>query len=337
MPVSFDAPRPIDELHDLLRSGEVLTAAGALQELDGVTSKRHVRRLLRRLREEHQLPIQDERRGREKAFYLPSEELVLEDAALDLTERQALALAVAAESGRAVLKPTPLAKPLAQAFDLLLDLLSASAHTYDLDRIREQWHFNTAPAASTFDHDVFDDLVRALNERRRVHMTYEPASSSDAPRDRSVTPLVMAAPGSSWRCIAYCHYREAPRDFTLSRIEKLEVGDPHTGDDPVEDFDPELYFRERFGDLSGEPNVVRLLVKADNAHLFREKSFHPTQVIEEERDGGALVVSFEVSGVESITSWIRSWGAGLEVLDPPELREQLVADAQAVLSQYGDD
>jgi predicted DNA-binding transcriptional regulator YafY len=335
MASTLNAPRPIDELHTLLRNGEALTAADIVDRLD-IDSKRHARRLLRTLRENHGLPMEDETRGREKAFFLPPEELVLDDDALRLTERQALALTVAAESGRAVLRPTPLFEPLEQAFDLLLDLLDAASHTYDLDRIRDQWHFDTTPAASTFGSDVFRILVRALNERRRVHMTYAPASASDAPPERTVTPLVMAAPGSSWRCVAYCHYREAPRDFTLSRIETLRLGAPHAGDDPVDDFDAALYFRERFGDRSGDPQVVRLRVKPDDAHLFREKAFHPTQVIEEEREDGALVVSFDVSGLEGITSWIRSWGAALEVLDPPALREQLVAEAEAVLNRYRD-
>jgi len=106
--------------------------------------------------------------------------------------------------------------------------------------------------------------------------------------------------------------------------------------DPPEDFDSDLYFRERFGALSGEPRVVRLRVAPEAARFFREKEYHPTQVIEEERPDGRLVVSFEVAGLDDMASWVRSWGTGVTVLAPDELAEHVVAEARRVVAQYED-
>jgi len=326
-------PRPTRaELLALLRKGHALTQDEMTERLS-IDSTRQVRRHLNRL-EEAGLSIKRRRRGRKTEFYLPPEELAVADAPVPLTEQQALALVVAAEAGRAALAPTPLADPLAAGFEQLLDRLDRASGTYDLGRLREQWHFGTEPAASTFAAEVFDALVTALNQGHPVRIAYESAHASDAPRERTISPLVMAAPGGSWRCVAYCHYREAPRDFTLSRIDAITVLEEAVAVDPPADFDPDLYFRERFGALGGEPAVVRLLVEPDVAHLFREKDYHRSQVTEEEREDGRLVVSFEVAGLEDMAAWVRSWGPSVTVLDPPELAEQVAAEARRVAARY---
>jgi len=33
--------------------------------------------------------------------------------------------------------------------------------------------------------------------------------------------------------------------------------------------------------------------------------------------------------------WIRSWGSGVEVLEPPELRRQVVEDLRLAMERYG--
>ena len=103
-----------------------------------------------------------------------------------------------------------------------------------------------------------------------------------------------------------------------------------------DDFDADLYFHERFGALGGETRVVRLLVEPDAARYFREKSYHSSQVVEEEREDGRLVVSFEVEGLEDITSWAQSWGLSVKVLDPPELAERIAEEARRVAVRYED-
>lgn len=320
-----------EQLLSLLRDGHALTQGEVSERLD--VSRRHARRLLDQLRDAG-VPIREERDGREKTFYLPGSALEVQDETVPLTERQALALVVAAEAGRAALRPTPLARPLEEGFGRLLRRLDRASGTYDLSRLRDQWHFGTEPADSRFDEDVFDALVEALNEGRPVRIAYDPAHESDAPRLRTVSPLVMAAPGGSWRCVAYCHYREAPRDFTLSRIDEITVLSDEVAAAPPAGFDPDLYFHERFGALGGETRVVRLSVAPDAARFFREKDYHRSQVIEEERDDGRMVVSFEVEGLDDMAAWIRSWGPRVTVLDPPELIDRIAADARTVATRY---
>jgi len=332
MPRELEPPSTRERLLELLREGRALTYEDITEALP-VDTTRHARRLVSGLRGRG-VDIQERRRRRKKEFYLPASGLRVEGSPVPLTGKQAHSLLVAAEAGRAMLRPTPLSGPLEEAFQRLKKRLEQSTTPYNLERLSEQWHFGREPSSSTFDPDVFDALVEALNRSCAAEITYEsPSASSDAPRRRKISPLVMAAPGGSWRCVAYCHFREAPRDFTVSRIEDATLLKAEAATRP-EDFDPELYFRDRFRALGGEPAVVRLLVEAGRAHYFQEKDYHPTQVIEEKREDGRLVVSFEVGGLEDIASWIRSWGPEVKVLGPEKLARRIRSDAKETLRRY---
>jgi predicted DNA-binding transcriptional regulator YafY len=102
-----------------------------------------------------------------------------------------------------------------------------------------------------------------------------------------------------------------------------------------EDFDPEIYLSGRFESLSGtDPHTVRLRVGPDQAPYFQSKAYHRTQLIEREEASGHLVVSYDVVGLKEIRSFVRSWGAGVEVLSPPELREEIKREAENVQAMY---
>ena len=60
----------------------------------------------------------------------------------------------------------------------------------------------------------------------------------------------------------------------------------------------------------------------DAAPHARRFVFHPTQVVEEERDG-SLLVRFRASGHLEMCSHLYAWGRSVEVLQPAKLREMV--------------
>lgn len=335
--MNLDTPSRLQRLHTLLRDGHALTLAEAANHLD-LSSKRHVRRLFRSLEEENGVPIQSSRRGLEKEFFLPPEELRVDDESVPLTERQTLALVVSIEAARSHLRPTPLHKPLDDAYRVLLERLESAARTYDLDRLRKQWYFDTAPLTEDIDPDVFDAVVRGMNEERSIRIDYYTAYSDTFREGRKLDPLHVAVTRGTWMCVAYCHFRDGIRDFALQRMSNAALCDPDTEPaffDRPDDFDPDIYFREHFGGLTGEVHVVRLLVDADAAAYFQDRTFHPTQHVGEPRDDGRIEVSFEMPGLESITSFLLSWGSSVTVLEPPELVDRIQSEVRQLADRYG--
>lgn len=333
----LDAPSSAEQLLTLLRDGERLTQEEAAKRLD--VSARQVRRLITALREEG-INVQEERRDRKKEFFLRPGDLRVEDLPIGLSERQILALVVAAEAARSALGPTPLSEPLNSALEELLQQITPHVHTFEPEEELAQWHFSDAPSVQ-LDPEVFETLAQAIDEQQSVSIDYFTASSRRHWAGRKIDPLVMAAPGGSWICVAYCHEREGIRDFSLAGIESIDPcvsnGTPDYFDRPAE-FDPDLYFRDRFGALAGdEIYEVRLLVEPDRAPYFERKEYHPTQVVEEapgDRTDDRMVVSYEVAGLKDVRAWVRSWGPGVKVLDPPELAEMIAQDAASTQTRY---
>jgi predicted DNA-binding transcriptional regulator YafY len=57
--------------------------------------------------------------------------------------------------------------------------------------------------------------------------------------------------------------------------------------------------------------------------------FHPTQVMTDEPDG-SLTVSFRAGGLREMCWHLFRWGAQVEIMSPPELRDAMIAQLDEV-------
>lgn len=328
-----DSPSTLERLHRLLRVGTPLTLSD-IEERLGV-SKRHARRLVNEIKRAG-LPLDVEKRGREKEYRVPPEEQ-LAAIELDLSEREALALVLAAAVATSGPGPVPLGDALQRAFGQVTDALSSRVVTFEPDDLKKQIYVREAGSVEV-DGELFLTLLRAIANRRRLVMDYHTASTGTHHKGRALEPWALVRLGSAWMCVARDPEKEAMRDFNLARMSNVGPADPGSrgGDYRIpEDFDPEIYLSGRFESLSGtDPYTVRLRVGPDQAPYFQSKAYHRTQLIEQEEASGHLVVSYEVTGLEEITSFVRSWGTGVQVLDPPELREQIKREAKKIRAMY---
>lgn len=319
----------LHRFYELLRKGHRLTQAQAAGRL-GVT-KRQVRRVLDRLADEN-VPVQETWEDGEKVYALPESAQASEGPFSRLSEREALALLVAAEAARPTLRPTPLAEPLERVGRRLAERMAPHVASFRPEIQPRRWHFDEA-SASVFAPEVFEVLSEAIEKQRRVRIDYFTASTGEYHEDRMIDPLLLAAAGSSWMTVAYCHKREGIRDFALAGIDRVKLqGDRYF---PPEDFDPVLHFKGRFSALTGEKTrVVRLLAEPEAARYFQRKQYHPTQQIHGRDGEGRLEVTFEVEGLEEVRSFVQSWGTGVTVLAPEELARRVAEDARQVAARY---
>jgi predicted DNA-binding transcriptional regulator YafY len=66
-----------------------------------------------------------------------------------------------------------------------------------------------------------------------------------------------------------------------------------------------------------------------------ERSWHPSQIIEPQTDGG-LIVRFRAGGRFEIVRWILGWGDAAEVLAPTDLRNHVASVLASAAAKYGD-
>ena len=133
--------------------------------------------------------------------------------------------------------------------------------------------------------------------------------------------------------IAHSCGHGAVRTFKIDRIsavevQKLQFARPN-------DFDPRELLSGSLGIFEGDGPVqtVRIRFSREVARVIAERKLHPSQRLLPQSEG-SLLVEFELSSFEELSSWILSFGPHAEVLSPPQLREQIVTRLAACLANY---
>jgi len=88
-----------------------------------------------------------------------------------------------------------------------------------------------------------------------------------------------------------------------------------------------------FGVFHGKPQNVRIRFASEVAGYISEKIWHRTQKIKPQKDG-SLIFEATVAGTDEIKFWLMTWGSKAEVLAPAALRDEIAAEAKAMLQNY---
>ena len=119
--------------------------------------------------------------------------------------------------------------------------------------------------------------------------------------------------------------------FAPGRIRELRETGEHC--DRPDDFHIANFLEPSFRKVRGTGPVqeVRLRFSPLAARYIRAKAWHPTQRLDNQPDGG-LVLTLRVNHLVEVKRWALSWGADCEVLVPPELRAEIVAELRKMLA-----
>jgi proteasome accessory factor B len=179
-------------------------------------------------------------------------------------------------------------------------------------------------------------LARAWADRRVVELTYDAATYSPGrpPRRSRVHPYLLEASATTRALylIGFDESRGAVRTFKLQRILELSVSP-----DTFEPSDPAFVqegLDRAWGVITDQEEVeVELRFDAAIAPLVTETTWHPTEQVTREADGRVLWRA-RVPGTLEIRRWILQWGAQVEVLAPPELRDEVAETYRKAAARY---
>jgi proteasome accessory factor B len=287
-------------------------------------SKRNVYRDLKALELEVGLPIwsEDGRWGVDAEAFLPP---------LKLTLQEAMAVFLGA---RLMVRYADKYDPdLASAFEKLAASLPEALRDHvarSLEVLQE------APRDPAFSDHV-RQLTKAWAEHRVVEIDYEGAAFEGRAGERSrrtVRPYLIepSLQTHALYLIGWDEAREAVRTFKIERIREVRV--TAQSFEPPEGATLERDLRRGWDIIADQPATeVVLRFSPAVADRVLETTWHALQRTERTPDGGLLWRS-TVSGVIEIRLWILSWGEDVEVLEPPELREQVAAILARAGSRY---
>jgi predicted DNA-binding transcriptional regulator YafY len=287
-------------------------------------SVRNVYRDLKALETELRMPVWSDAGswGMEASAFLPP---------LKLTLSEAMAVFLAA---RLMVRYADKYDPdLASAFEKVAEGLPETlrdhvARTLDL--------LQRAPLDSEFIERV-RLLTRAWAERRVVEIEYEAASFEGRVGERSkrvIRPYLIepSLQTHALYLIGWDEDRGGMRTFKIERIRGVSVSPRRF--EPPEPGTLEADLRHGWDIIADQPLTDVVLRFAPTvADRVAETNWHPEQQIEPQADG-SLIWRTRVAGTIEIRLWILSWGEDVEVLSPPDLREQVREIHRHALARY---
>jgi len=181
---------------------------------------------------------------------------------------------------------------------------------------------------------IMATVAEAWVSQRRLKIVYRPLVAEKA-WERVIDPYYIepAAPGRASYVIGYCHLKDDIRTFKIERIESAELtADSYT---IPSNFDANKYLGSSWGIVvDGEVKTVRLRIRDEGLiRIMEETTWHPSQVLEKQKDG-SLLMTLRVADTIELYSWIMGWGEKVEVLEPPELREEVFHTAKSMVKVY---
>jgi predicted DNA-binding transcriptional regulator YafY len=161
-------------------------------------------------------------------------------------------------------------------------------------------------------------------ENRHILDFYYYAPSGES--ERSIEPYYVVFKWTSWYVYGWCLTRRDYRLFKLNRMDKVrETGESFVcRNAPVPELSSELVYPRNI--------ILKALFDPDMKWRLVEE-FGP-DCYEVQKDGRLLLIR-DYSDMENLTMWMLTFGDKVEVLDPPELRDNLKNMAESMIKIYG--
>ena len=306
-------------IHQALQAGKFPNAVTIARAVE--VSTKTIHRDLEFMRDRLNLPI--EFNPLHRGYFYDGE--VNSFPTMQITEGELFALIVA-EKALQQYRGTSFEKPLLSALRKMEQSLPDTI-SLNFQDIGQTISFRTR-AEPILDLKIFDALARAAAQCQQLELLYRKPGHQAEPR--LVDPYHLANINGEWFLFAFDHARKDIRTFAPARIQSVRP----TGQtfERARKFSLEKRLRDSFGVHSGEGKyavVIRFAPRA--ADYVREKKWHPSQSLQDLKDGG-VELAMNLSSLGEVQRWVLSWGGDARVLQPPELVESVRQAARAILN-----
>jgi predicted DNA-binding transcriptional regulator YafY len=188
-----------------------------------------------------------------------------------------------------------------------------------------QWG-GTPPATPPF----LEPLQQAVLEERQVVLGYRDRTGTVT--ERTVHPLGLVSKGASWYLVADTD--AGLRTFRVWRVQSVELTD-----DPVvapPGFDLGETWQRVVAEMDERRGSMRVRVVADRAVVGPLRGHFGTRMEVGDATGdGRVAVDIGFSDDHQPAMELAGYAAVLEVLDPPDVRDQLASIGAQLVDRYG--
>jgi len=229
-----------------------------------------------------------------------------------------------------MLAATPFQQDVASAFDKLAAVLTPQMRQF-LDRLPLVFQAKGTTAAEgdkRASRELIARLLDATLHHRRATMKYF-SMSSRREKEYVIEPYRLIYSPDGLYLFAFVPEYNEVRTFGVGRIRAVSLHEERFT--PAEL--PDTIFAHSLGVHEGPPEHIEIAFAAQIAPYISERTWHPSQTVTE-RDGGAVVLTLEVSNDWALRSWILSFGSLARVLAPAALAQQIADEIKAAAGVY---
>jgi len=182
--------------------------------------------------------------------------------------------------------------------------------------------------------DIFQKLNQAILEKRQIEIDYYTITRNKLTK-RIVDPLHLMFREGFWYLIAFCHWRKEIKIFRIDRIQSITLADK-TFEVPS-NFSLSSYMGKSWRVVRGDgkPKIVEIKIFPPASRWVKEEMRHPTQEIIPLADE-AILFKVEVTSFIEIKKWILQMGSCAQVLEPQELKEEIIKEIEEMRERYKD-
>ena len=185
-------------------------------------------------------------------------------------------------------------------------------------------------------YSTFKEIIKSVNDaalrRKTLEMIYFTMGRKKKTK-RKVDPYRILFFNGTFYIIGFCHLRKDVRTFALDRIKLVHVTDENFV--VPADFSLDSYMGSAFGVVRGVPGKIKIWFSPEVAGYIQERTWHESQAIHPQKDG-SIIFEADVAQTPELISWIMSWGARAEVFEPKSLKDEIHAEALAMLKAYNE-
>lgn len=204
-----------------------------------------------------------------------------------------------------------------------------------LRRVQSAFHYVAfGPKDYRANEDVLDRVVQAVIRGRPLTMRYRALRGPVAERTIEPYTLVLYRDGLYVLARRIDPAPPGMRLYAVDRMEEAQVDRKASFQVPP-DFDPADHFAGVLGLWPSQdaPETLRVAFEPRVARLAREREW-PGDPAWSTLDDGREVLTMKVPITPEVETWILTWGAEVEVLAPPSLRQRIAEQLRRALSHY---
>ena len=177
----------------------------------------------------------------------------------------------------------------------------------------------------------FSVIAAALLKRTRVWIRHY-NRKDDRETEREISPQRLVHYRDNWYVDGYCHLREDLRSFAVDAIRAAELREAPAKEIAAAELDAHL--SSGYGIFAGrDVQWAKLRFTPEAARWVSAQSWHPKQRSRVEKDG-SYVLELPYAEDRELVMEILKYGADVEVLAPPALRERVGKALERAATRY---